>query len=94
VKGRDALLPSLFNFALEYVIGRIQGNQEELKPNCTQQLLVSVDDFNLLSYNLSTVERSTKALLGTSKEYGLEVHAEKIKYMFTRMQDNHILKDT
>jgi hypothetical protein len=38
-----ALLPLLFNFALEYTIRRIQANQEGLEFDATHQLLVYAD---------------------------------------------------
>jgi hypothetical protein len=68
----------LFNFALEYAIWRVEENQERLKLNGTRQILAYADD-NIVGENIPY--RKTKALLYASKEVGLEVKPEKIKYM-------------
>jgi hypothetical protein len=77
LKQGDALLPLLFNFALDYVIRKVQKNQVGLKLNGTYQLLVYADDANLLGDDIDTIMKNTDA----SKEVGLEVNAEKMKYM-------------
>jgi len=49
LKKGDALSPLYFNFALEYIIKRIQVNQDGLKLNSTHLLLVYSDDVNIQS---------------------------------------------
>ena len=46
LKHGDALLPLLFNFALDYAIRRVQINQDGLKLNGTHQFLVYADGSN------------------------------------------------
>jgi hypothetical protein len=61
---------------------KVQENQMGLKLNGTHQLLVYAY-VNLLGNNMHATEKITEALIGASKEVGLEVNAEKTKYMLT-----------
>jgi hypothetical protein len=79
VKQGDALLPLLFNIALEYAIRKVQENQVGLKLNRTYQVLVYADGVNLWVDNIDTVKKNTETLIDASKEVGLGVNAEKTK---------------
>ena len=49
--------------------------------NGTHQLLVYTGDVNILDGSVRTIKRHTEALLIDSKETGLEINADKTKYM-------------
>jgi hypothetical protein len=74
LKQGNGLSPLLFNFVLDYAIRRVQISQDGLKLNGTHQLLVYADDVNVLG-------GSMHALVVASNESGLEVNANKTKYM-------------
>ena len=89
LKQGDALSPMLFNFALEYAIKRVQVNQDGLKLNGTHQLLAYANDVNILGGSIyiyiyiytHTLKENTEALVAATRETGLEVSADKTKYM-------------
>ena len=56
LKQGDTLSPLFFNFALLYVIRRVQVNQESLKLKGTHQLLAYADDVNMLGGSVHTVK--------------------------------------
>jgi len=52
-----------------------------LKLNGTHQLLVYADDVIILGGSIHTKKENAEALMVASKEIGLEVNADKTKYM-------------
>jgi len=88
MKKRGALSPSLFNFTLEYTIKKDQVIQDGLKLNVTHQLLVYADDVNLLEGSVHTIKKEAKALIVAKMETGLELNADKPKYMVMSPDQN------
>ena len=88
LKQRDALSPLLFNFAVEYVIRRVQENQDGMKLNCAHQLLVQAKDVNILGGSIHTIKENAEALVVVSKETELEMNADRTKYMIMSRDQN------
>jgi hypothetical protein len=78
----------LYNFALEYAIRKVQVDQDDLKLNGTHQLLVYADDVNTMGGSIHTIKKNMEALVVASKENGLEVNADKTKYMVMSRDQN------
>jgi hypothetical protein len=75
LKQGDALLPLLFNYALEYAMRRVQAKQDGLKLNGTHQLPVyDDDDVNIVGGSIHTIKKNIEVLLAASKETRQEVN--------------------
>ena len=55
-------------------------NQDGLKLNDAHQLLVYANGVNILGGSIHTVKENAEALIGASKETGLEVNVDKTLY--------------
>ena len=90
LKQEDALTPLLFKFALEYAIRRVQVSQDGLKLNGTHHLLAYADDVNIMGGSIHTVKENAEALVAATREIGLEVSADKTKYMGMSRDQNSV----
>jgi hypothetical protein len=91
LKQGDALTPLHLNFALEYVVRKVHGNQVGLKLNEIYQLLIYADDVNLLDDHIDTTKKNTQTLFDATKEVALEVSI--CCCLITRMQGKSRHKD-
>jgi sorting nexin-29 len=83
LKQGDALSPLFFNFALEHAIRKFKENEVALELNETHQLLVYAADVNLLGDSVNTRKENSETLLEARRDTGLEINAEKTKYMMS-----------
>ena len=88
LKHEDALSQIFYNFVLDYAARSVQVNQDGLKFNGIHQLLVYADDVNILGGRVHTVKVNAEALVVATKEIGLEVNANKTKYMIVSRDQN------
>jgi len=59
-----------------------------LKLNGTHQFLVYADDVNILGGSVHNIKENAEALIVARKETGLEVNADKTKYMVMSRDQN------
>ena len=63
-------------------------NQDGLKLNGTHQLLAYADDVNILGGSIHTLKENAETLVAATREIGLEVSADKTKYMVMSQDQN------
>jgi hypothetical protein len=88
LKQGDALSPLLFNFVLEYAIRKVLRNKVGLELNGTHQLLVYANDVTLLGDSINTIKENKESFLDASSDVGLDINAEKTKYMIMSRHPN------
>jgi hypothetical protein len=59
LKQGDALLPLLFNVAVEFAVRRVQVNHDDLKLNGAHQLLIYAKDVNILEGSVHNIKKNT-----------------------------------
>jgi len=59
-----------------------------LKLNGTHQLLAYADDVNILAGSMHNLKENAEALVAVTREMGLEVSADKTKYMVMSRDQN------
>jgi len=62
--------------------------QDGFKLNGTHQLLAYADDVNVLEESIYTLKENAEALVAATREIGLEVSADKTKYMVMSRDQN------
>jgi hypothetical protein len=84
----DKLIHKLFHVEFHTVVLVCNYTYVRVTLNGIHQLLVYADDVNILGGSVRAIKKNTEALVVASKEIGLEVNAEKAKYMVMARDQN------
>jgi len=88
----DALLPALFNIALELVVRKVLIQAKGIKMNNNNELTVVAyaDDIVLIAESEDDLRNTTSTLLNEGKEIGLKINESKTKYMILSRRNHNI----
>jgi hypothetical protein len=78
---RGAILPRPQYAFMAWCSAKKKKTQVQFTNHCS-------DDTNLVGGNINTIRKDTEALIGASREVGLEVNTEKTKYMVVYRHQN------
>jgi hypothetical protein len=79
----------MFNLKkLNEVYGKEQENQVGLKLNETHQTLINADGVKLQGDNIDSINKNIETLIDANNQVGLEVNAEKTKYILLSHHQN------
>ena len=78
----------LYHLYFQLCFRGVQVNQNGLKLNGIHQLLVYADYVNMMGGHVYNIKENAQALVVASKETGLEVNADKTKYMVMSRDQN------
>ena len=59
-----------------------------MKLNGTHQLLIYADDVSIMGGSVHTIKKNEEALVLANKEIGLDINADKTKYMVMAQDQN------
>ena len=71
-----------------YAIKRIQVNKDGMKLNGAHHFLVYADDVIMLGGTVNTMKEKAEALIMARKETGVEINADKTKYIIMSRDQN------
>jgi len=78
---------AIVSFSLQG-LRRVQVNQDGSKLNGTHQFLAYADDVNILGGGIHNLKENAEALVAATRDIGLEVSADKTKYMVMSRDQN------